>query len=41
MFLSHFSSTSISEVLEMSITDIAYWHQEAVNLHNYLTPTNE
>jgi len=41
MFLAHFSGDGISSVLEMSLSDIYYWFNEALKLHEKMNPTQE
>jgi len=39
MFLAHFSSTPLPVLLEMDVSDLYWWHNEAVKIHNKLNPS--
>jgi hypothetical protein len=40
MFLAHFSSTGIDALMEMNLTDINFWFNEAVKLNKKMNETS-
>lgn len=40
MFLAHFSGWQHNQLMEMFTTEIQYWHQQAVEVHNELNTTD-
>lgn len=38
MFLAHFSKSGLEEILDWTISKIAFWYEESLNLHNKLNP---
>lgn len=36
MFLAHFTGTELDVILNWNITQIYFWHNQAVKLHNQL-----
>lgn len=41
MFLAHFSGWQHSELMEMQLGELHFWHTEAVKLHNKLNKTTD
>lgn len=40
MFLAHFSHTPLTDLFEMEISDLYWWHNEAVKLHNAMNKSD-